>query len=242
MKLPLIAALSVSLASGLTAAEKEIVLKDQKDKVSYGIGMQIGQNLKRNAIDVDPDLVAAALKATIKGDKTLMTEAEVTQTMMAFQSEMQAKRMEKQKDEGDKNKKAGEAFLAENKKKDGVKVLPVKLPSGETAELQYKVLTMGTGPKPTATDTVVTHYRGTLVDGTEFDSSYKRGEPATFGVTQVIKGWTEALLQMPAGSKWQLFIPGDLAYGPNGRPGIPPSATLLFDIELIKIQDKTDKK
>jgi len=212
---------------GLMAAD-DSPLKDEKDKVSYGYGMEIGKNLKRQGIEINPDLLSQGLKASLAGEKTLLTEEEVRQVMMSFQQKMQAQRAEKSKKEGEEHKVKGEAFLAENKKKEGVQTLP----SG----MQYKVITKGTGPKPKSDDTVSTHYRGTLIDGTEFDSSYKRGEPAKFGVTQVIKGWTEALLMMPVGSKWQLFIPGDLAYGPGGRPGIPPNATLLFDIELLAIE------
>jgi FKBP-type peptidyl-prolyl cis-trans isomerase len=227
--------LAIALVAGFTAsvmAAEDSVLKDEKAKVSYGYGMEIGKNLKRQGIEIDPDLLAKGLKASLAGEKTLMTEDEVRQTMMSFQQKMQSQRAEKSKKEGEENKTKGEAFLAENKKKEGVQTTP----SG----LQYKVITKGTGPMPKSEDTVKTHYRGTLIDGTEFDSSYKRGEPATFGVTQVIKGWTEALLMMPVGSKWQLFIPGDLAYGPGGRPGIPPNATLLFDIELLAIEPKAE--
>lgn len=207
-------------------------LKDEKDKVSYGYGMQIGQSLKRQGIEINADLLAKGLKAALSGEKTLMTEEEVRQTMMDLRQKMQASQMEKQKKEGEENKTKGEAFLAENKKKEGVQTTP----SG----LQYKIVTKGTGPIPKADDKVKTHYRGTLIDGTEFDNSYKRGEPTSFGVTQVIKGWTEALLLMPVGSKWQLFIPGELAYGQSGGPGgrIPPNATLLFDIELLGIEPK----
>ena len=229
MKYLAIALVMACFTAGLMAADSS-PLKDEKDKISYGYGMEIGKNLKRQGIEINPDLLAQGLKAQLNGDKTLMTEDEVRQTMMAFQQKMQASRMEKSKKEGDENKTKGEAFLAENKKKEGVQTTG----SG----LQYKIITKGTGPVPKSDDTVKTHYRGTLIDGTEFDSSYKRGEPATFGVTQVIKGWTEALLMMPVGSKWQLFIPGDIAYGPGGRPGIPPNATLLFDIELISIEPK----
>lgn len=229
MKNLLIALMVGGSVAALIAAD-ESPLKDEKDKISYGYGMEIGKNLKRQGIEINPDLLAQGLKATLSGDKTLLTEDEVRQTMMAFQQKMQASRAEKTKKEGEENKTKGEAFLAENKKKEGVQTT--------ASGLQYKVITKGTGPMPKADDTVKTHYRGTLIDGTEFDSSYKRGEPATFGVTQVIKGWTEALLMMPVGSKWQLFIPGDLAYGPGGRPGIPANATLLFDIELISIEPK----
>ena len=231
MKNLLFAVIAAGMGASLFAAD-QTVLKDEKDKISYGYGMEIGKNLKRQGIEINPDLLAQGLKATLSGDKTLLTEDEVRQTMMAFQQKMQASRMEKQKKEGEENKAKGEAFLAENKKKEGVQTT--------SSGLQYKVITKGTGPMTKADDTVVTHYRGTLIDGTEFDSSYKRGEPAKFGVTQVIKGWTEALQMMPVGSKWQLFIPGDLAYGPGGRPGIPPNATLLFDIELLSIEPKQE--
>jgi len=149
-----------------------------------------------------------------------------------LQTEVRKQQMEKMQVAAEANKKQGDEFLAANKAKEGV----VTLPSG----LQYKVLQQGTGPKPTATDSVVCNYRGTLVDGTEFDGSYKRGQPATFPVSQVVKGWTEALQLMPIGSKWQLFVPADLAYGPRGKPPvIGPNATLIFEIELISIQDKT---
>jgi FKBP-type peptidyl-prolyl cis-trans isomerase len=162
----------------------------------------------------------------------LLTEDEARAALMQLQKEMQEKQQAKAAAEGDANKKEGEAFLAANKGKEGV----VTLPSG----LQYKILTPGTGPKPTATDSVVCNYKGTLINGTEFDSSYKRGEPATFPVTGVIKGWTEALQLMPVGSKWQLFIPSDLAYGARGTPGGPigPNATLIFEVELMSIKDK----
>src|SRR5436190_9878491 len=229
MKYLAIALVMAGFTAGLMAADSS-PLKDEKDKISYGYGMEIGKNLKRQGIEINPDLLAQGLKATLSGDKTLLSEDEVRQTMMAFQQKMQASRMEKSKKEGDENKTKGDAFLAENKKKEGVQTT--------ASGLQYKIITKGTGPMPKSDDTVKTHYRGTLIDGTEFDSSYKRGEPATFGVTQVIKGWTEALLMMPVGSKWQLFIPGDIAYGPGGRPGIPPNAALLFDIELIGIEPK----
>ncbi len=149
-----------------------------------------------------------------------------------MQNEVRKQQQEKMQEAGAANKTEGEAFLAANKSKDGV----VTLPSG----LQYKILTAGTGPKPTASDSVVCNYRGTLINGTEFDSSYKRGQPATFGVGQVIKGWTEALQLMPVGSKWQLFIPSSLAYGERGAGAeIGPNATLIFEVELLSIQDKT---
>ena len=217
-----------------TATKDEAVtaLTTSKQKASYAIGMNWGTGLHRQGIDVDSAALIQGMKDALAGGKTLLTEDEARSALMALQSEMQAKQQAKAAQEGEANKKEGDAFLAANKSKEGV----VTLPSG----LQYKILTPGTGPKPTATDSVVCNYKGTLINGTEFDSSYKRGEPATFPVTGVIKGWTEALQLMPVGSKWQLFIPPDLAYGPRGTPGGPigPNATLVFEVELISIKDK----
>ncbi len=221
--------LGAGAALSLAAADSPPPFKDTKEKASYSIGVSIGQNFKNQGADLNLEIVLQGMKDAVEGKKTLMTDQEIRETMMSFSAQVRAKTQEKQKEAGEKNRKEGEAFLAENKKKDGVKTTP----SG----LQYKVITMGTGPKPATNDTVVTHYRGTLIDGSEFDSSYKRGEPATFPVTGVIKGWTEALQLMPVGSKWQLFIPSELAYGPSGRPSIPPSSTLLFDLELISIKE-----
>jgi len=219
--------LAAALVSTLGAAD-ENPLKTQQDKLSYMLGMNIGRDLKRNDVQVDPDLYMRGMKDSLSGGKTLLTDEEAAQVMNAFRSEMREKQMAKQKEAGDKNKKNGEAYLAANKAKEGVKTTP----SG----LQYKVLVQGTGKIPTTNDTVTTHYRGTLIDGTEFDNSYKRGEPASFPVTGVIKGWTEALLMMPVGSKWQLVIPAEIAYGERGRPNIPPNSVLLFDIELLDIK------
>jgi FKBP-type peptidyl-prolyl cis-trans isomerase FklB len=207
-------------------------LTTTKQKASYAIGMNWGTGLHRQGIDVDSAALIQGMKDALAGGKTLLTEDEARTALQQLQSEMQAKQQAKAAQEGEANKKEGDAFLAANKGKEGV----VALPSG----LQYKILTPGTGPKPTATDSVVCNYKGTLINGTEFDSSYKRGEPATFPVTGVIKGWTEALQLMPVGSKWQLVIPADLAYGPRGTPGGPigPNATLIFEVELMSIKDK----
>jgi len=230
MKLRWIAVLGIFLLSSQVGAE-DPVLKSQKDKVSYIIGMDIGNNFKKQSIDIDPDLLAKGLKDALSGGKTLLTQQEMRETMAAFQKEMTAKQEETSKKMGEKNKKEGEAFLAENRKKEDVKTLP----SG----LQYKVITAGSGRKPQLTDTVTTHYRGTLIDGTEFDSSYRRGKPTTFPVSGVIAGWTEALQQMNEGSKWLLFIPPHLAYGDRGAGrDIGPNATLIFEIELISVQEK----
>ena len=215
-----------------TKDEAVTALTTSKQKASYAIGMNWGTGLHRQAIDVDSAALIQGMKDALAGGKTLLTEDEARSALMQLQKEMQEKQQAKAAQEGEANKKEGDAFLAANKSKEGV----VTLPSG----LQYKILKEGNGPKPTATDSVVCNYKGTLINGTEFDSSYKRGEPATFPVTGVIKGWTEALQLMPVGSKWQLFIPPDLAYGPRGTPGGPigPNATLTFEVELISIKDK----
>lgn len=215
----------------LTKKPKPLSLNTQRDKASYAIGLSVGKSLHRDSVDVDPHIVLQGLEDALAGNKFLLSDDEVKATMATLQEDIRKKQEEKRLALIETNKKDGEAFLASNGTKEGV----VTLQSG----LQYKVLTQGTGPKPAATDSVVCNYRGTLLDGTEFDSSYKRGQPATFAVSQVIKGWTEALQLMPAGSKWQLFIPSDLAYGERGQgPTIGPNTTLVFEVELLSIQDK----
>ena len=212
-------------------APSDSPFKTQKDKVSYALGMNIGNGLRRNAIDVDLNTMLQGIKDGATGAKPQMSDDEIRAALTAFQQDMQAKAMAQMQQAAAKSKQEGDAFLAANKIKEGV----VTLPSG----LQYKIITAGTGPKPTAADTVVCNYRGTLVDGTEFDSSYKRGQATTFGVSRVIKGWTEALQLMPVGSKWQLFIPSELAYGMQPpSEEIPPNATLIFEVELLSIQGK----
>lgn len=218
----------VLMAAGCSAGEKKIELKDQKAKVSYSIGMTLGKDFKEQGIEFDPEVLVQGLKDGSSGGKTLLTEEEVRTVITDYQKEMMAKQEAKAKEQGEKNKKDGEAFLAENGKKEGV----VTLPSG----LQYKIVKAGTGKKPGKDDSVTVHYRGTLIDGKEFDSSYQRNEPVTFPVSGVIPGWTEALQLMPEGSKWQLFIPSSLAYGERGAgPQIGPNATLIFEVELVKV-------
>jgi FKBP-type peptidyl-prolyl cis-trans isomerase FklB len=220
-------------AKAATAAKPAAPLTTTMDKFSYALGMNLGANLHKQAVDVDPNILLRGLKDALAGGKTQLTEEEAHAALLEVQNDLRKKMEEKMKAAGETNKKDGDAFLAANKSKDGV----VALPSG----LQYKILTAGTGPKPTTTDMVVCNYRGTLLNGTEFDSSYKRGEPATFPIAGVIKGWTEALPMMPVGSKWQLFIPADLAYGersPNPDV-IPPNSTLIFEVELLSIKPKT---
>jgi FKBP-type peptidyl-prolyl cis-trans isomerase FklB len=220
-----------------TAAKAPVplTLKTQKDKFSYALGMKMGANLKKQSVPIDPAILARGLKDGMAGGKTLLTDEEAQAAITDVQNEMRKKQQEKMQQAGDANKKEGETFLAGNKGKEGV----VTLPSG----LQYKILKEGTGAKPTANDSVVCNYRGTLISGTEFDSSYKRGQPATFTVGGVIKGWTEALQLMPVGSKWQLFIPPSLAYGERGAGAdIGPDATLIFEVELLSIEDKSKEK
>jgi FKBP-type peptidyl-prolyl cis-trans isomerase FklB len=214
------------------AAAAPLVLKTDKDKQSYAIGMNIGKSIHRDGVDVDPNILLRGMKDALSGGKTVLTDDEAKAVMTNLQAEMHKQAAEKAQLAGEANKKAGDAFLAENKTKDGV----VTLPSG----LQYKILTEGTGPKPTAIDTVVCNYKGTLLDSTEFDSSYSRKQPLTIPVGGVIKGWTEALQLMPVGSKWQLFIPSDLAYGPQAKGPIGPNSALIFEVELLSIQEKKE--
>jgi FKBP-type peptidyl-prolyl cis-trans isomerase FklB len=209
--------------------QNEVSLQTQKDKVSYAIGLNMGTGMRKDGVDVDPNVMLLGIKDGMAGNKPKITEEEARAAIMALQSELRGKQEAEMKQAGEANQKEGEAFLAANKSKEGV----VALPSG----LQYKILKGGIGPKPTASDTVECHYRGTLINGTEFDSSYKRGQPATFPVSGVIKGWTEALQLMPVGSKWQLFIPPQLAYGPRGAGAdIGPNSTLIFEVELLSIK------
>jgi len=227
MKLQLLVALGILFLVNQVSAQEKSDLKNQKEKMSYIIGMDIGNNLKKQSIEIDPNILAKGIRDALAGGKPLLTEQEIRETMAVFQKEMVAKQEEVAK----KNKKEGEAFLAENKKKEGVKTLP----SG----LQYKVIKAGTGKKPKSTDNVTTHYRGILINGTEFDSSYLRGQPISFQVNGVIPGWAEALQLMEEGAKWRLFIPSNLAYGEQGKGGvIGPNMTLIFEIELISIQEK----
>ena len=205
--------------------------KSDKERQSYAVGMNIGESLHRQPVDLDSNSLMQGLKDSMTGGKTLMTDEEAKAALTELGQQVRAKQEEKVKQAAETNKKEGEAFLAANKTKPGV----VTTPSG----LQYKILKEGTGPKPTAADKVVCNYKGTLINGTEFDSSYKRGQPATFPVGQVIKGWTEALQLMPVGSKWQLFIPADLAYGERGAGNdIGPDSTLIFEVELLSIEGK----
>jgi FKBP-type peptidyl-prolyl cis-trans isomerase FklB len=210
----------------VSAAEKA-VLKTEKDKVNYGIGVSIGKNFKQQGMQVDVNLVMKGLKDEVTGKKLLMSEEELRNTMTAYQQELRQKQVQARKVAAMDNRKEGEAFLEANKKKKDV----VTLPSG----LQYKIMKEGKGPKPTLEDTVEVRYRGTFIDGKEFDSS--GSETRTFKLSEVVPGWREALPLMPVGSKWQLFVPSQLAYGERGMGQvIMPNATLIFEIELMGIK------
>jgi len=213
----------------LAAAQDTPALKTDRDKLSYALGMDLGNQLKAKGVEIDSEVFARALRAALAGQKTLLTDADAKTIITELQKTIVVKQAAAAKVTGDKNKADGTAFLAANKAKPGVTTLP----SG----LQYKIIKAGTGKKPAAADTVVCNYKGTLIDGKEFDSSYKRGQPASFPVNKVIKGWTEVLQLMPVGSTWQVFIPPDLAYGERGAgTDIGPNATLIFEIELIAIK------
>jgi len=223
----IIVTLIVFLTAGVLFAADES-LKDMKDKRSYCIGLDIGQNLKDGMFELNIDHLLSGIRDSYAGNDWKVTQDEMVQILSEFQQELQQKQMEMQQKAADDNKTAGKAFLDENVKKEGIKVTE----SG----LQYKVVEPGTGSKPTATDKVKVHYSGTLIDGTVFDSSIERGEPVVFAVNQVIPGWSEAIQLMTEGAKYQVFIPSDLAYGPRGAGQvIGPNATLIFDIELIKV-------
>jgi FKBP-type peptidyl-prolyl cis-trans isomerase len=221
--------IAVAAATVVTAQTAKAPFTSLAQQRSYAIGRNIGMNLKQQGLELDSEQLLKGMKDALAGQPSLLTDAEMEQTLGALQQEVQAKQQAQNAALGAKAAKEGEAYLAANAAKQGV----ITLPSG----LQYKVLTAGTGKKPAATDTVVVHYRGTLTDGTEFDSSYKRNQPAKFKVNQVIPGWTEALQLMPMGSKWQLVIPAKLAYGERGAGNvIPPNATLIFEVELQGIE------
>ncbi len=211
------------------SSASELKLDTPKNRISYTIGVNIGQDFKTQKMDVDPDVLLMGLKDTLSGKELQLTEEEMVQEIQNFQQEMQAKMVAEMEAQATTNKAAGEAFLAENANQEGVVVTE----SG----LQYKILEPGEGDSPGPADVATVHYRGTLIDGTQFDSSYDRGQPATFPVGGVIAGWTEALQLMKPGAKWQLFIPAELAYGERGAgQDIGPNSTLLFDVELISVE------
>ncbi|MEI8291897.1 MAG: FKBP-type peptidyl-prolyl cis-trans isomerase [Verrucomicrobiota bacterium] len=226
MKKIILSILCLGIALPLLAADAS-ALTGEKSRASYAIGLNIGHSLKQQGLDLDPNLVGMAIKDVLGGGRELMTEAEVKETFQGLRAQQQARLAE----QAVSNRAQGASFLAANKSNPGVQTLP--------DGLQYLVLTNGAGAKPGPADVVTVHYRGQLLDGTEFDSSYKRGEPASFPVNGVIPGWTEALQKMSVGSKWKLFIPSELAYGEKGRPGIPPNSVLNFEVELLAIKAAT---
>jgi FKBP-type peptidyl-prolyl cis-trans isomerase FklB len=236
---PAIAAKTPATASKSTPAKTASTLTTPKDKFSYALGMNLGKglgaNLQKQSVEFNPALLSQGFKDAVSGASTRMTDEEAQAVMQEVQTDLRKKMQAKAQAESTANKQEGETFLAANKSKEGV----VTLPDG----LQYKILKEGAGPKPTNSDSVVCNYRGTLINGTEFDSSYKRGKPATFPVSGVIKGWTEALPLMAVGSKWQLFVPSELAYGERSPgPEIGPNSTLIFEVELLSIQEKDAAK
>ncbi|HMJ05877.1 MAG TPA: FKBP-type peptidyl-prolyl cis-trans isomerase [Chthoniobacterales bacterium] len=225
--------LAVTALASTGFAQGKTELKTENDKVSYSIGLDIGSTFKKQKMEINPDLLMAGMRDALSGAKPLLTDEQVKETMTTYSQNMREKQAAEAKEAGAKNKANGEKFLAENKSKEGVKTT--------ASGLQYKVLKEGSGASPKETDTVVTNYRGTLIDGTEFDSSYKRNEPATFPVNRVIKGWTEALQMMKPGAKYQLFIPSELAYGPRGAgQDIGPDETLIFEVELLSVKPATE--
>jgi len=230
MTLKWMAVLAVALLAAQAIAEEPLVLKTQKEKESYAIGVEMARNFKRQGIEVDLDIVMRGMKDVLAGDKLLLTDNDLLTTMNMFASELRRKKASARLTAALDNKKEGEEFLAANKTKEGV----VTLPSG----LQYKILKAGDGKKPTEADTVECQYRGTLIDGTEFDSTYRTGQPIAFKLSDIylISGLREALKLMPVGSKWQLFIPHQLAYGQRGKGRIGPNETLIYELELVAIK------
>jgi FKBP-type peptidyl-prolyl cis-trans isomerase FklB len=212
--------------------------KEQRDQWSYAIGMNIGNTMKRNGVELDVDALAGAIKDVLAGRESKLTDQQALEAFRSYQTESRSKQEEIQRQKAEKNKKEGEAFLAENKNKSGVKTHPVSLPGGTMAEMQYKVITEGTGAIPKSNDTVVVNYRGTLISGKEFDSSTKHGnKPAKFPVNRVVRGWTEALQMMKIGSKWEIYLPSSLAYGDKGYgPTVEPGSTLVFEMELTGVE------
>ena len=226
--------LSISLLVPFCWAEEQAPLKDQKAKDSYSLGYEFGSNLKRQGVEVDADVLFSAVRDAMDDKKPVLSTEEIRDTLKQLRQKVIVLQDRRFRELAAKNLEEGKAFLAANKTKEGV----VTLPSG----LQYKMLKEGNGPSPKATDAVTVHYRGTLIDGTEFDSSYRRCEPAAIHVNGVIRGWTEALQLMKVGSKWQIFVPSELAYGEDKFGRIPPNSILIFEIELLSVGDSASPK
>jgi FKBP-type peptidyl-prolyl cis-trans isomerase FklB len=229
MKRILIAAVLAFFSLGVCLAAEKQDLKNENDRISYSVGYQVGGDFKRQGVELNPDLLVEGVQDAMSGAKPLMTQQEMNKTLVDLKKKIMTAQREGQKKAAEKNLAEGKKFLAENAKKEGVKTLP----SG----LQYKVIAKGSGASPKRTDSVTVHYKGTLIDGTEFDSSYKRGKPATFRVDGVIAGWTEGLQLMKPGAKWLLFVPSNLAYGERGAGSrIGPNSALVFEVELISVE------
>jgi FKBP-type peptidyl-prolyl cis-trans isomerase FklB len=229
MKSLLVSVACLVLISCQGNTQDKVELKTTRDSVSYGIGTDIGKNLKAQQIEVNTQALAKGISDAITGGKMMLTDVQIQECMTNFQKDLVTKQQAKAQELGEKNKKEGDAFLAANKSKEGVKTT--------ASGLQYKVEKMGDGPKPKPDQTVTVNYKGTLLDGTEFDNSFKRGEPATFELTRVVKGWIEGLQLMPAGSKFTFYIPPELGWGASGAgSGVPPNATVIFEIELISVK------
>jgi len=228
MRYVFVTLLSIGFLFNICYADEKLELKDQKSKESYSLGYQFGQSMKVQGLDINLDAYISGIKDFLDGKEPAMKQEEIRTTISELQKRLIGAREKELKEMADRNLGPSLAYLEENKKKEGIKVLP----SG----LQYKVLTEGSGKTPKATDTVTVHYIGTLINGAEFDSSYKRGQPLTFPVNAVIPGWSEALQLMKEGSKWRIFIPPSLAYGERGMGPVPPNSTLIYDIELISVK------
>ncbi|HYQ72479.1 MAG TPA: FKBP-type peptidyl-prolyl cis-trans isomerase [Gammaproteobacteria bacterium] len=230
LKYPCAAITGLVLVAGLCTAGEKPELPDENDRINYSLGYQIGGDLKRQHVEVNSEMLLRGIEDAMSDAKPLLGEDEMHRTLVELKRKVVALQAQAQAAAQQKNLQAGEDFLAENAKHEGV----VTLPSG----LQYRVLETGSGRQPSATDTVSVHYRGTLIDGTEFDSSYSRNKPATFRADRVIPGWREALQLMPEGAKWELFIPAKLAYGPRSVGKIPPNSTLVFEVQLLEVNEK----
>ncbi|MBI2786453.1 MAG: FKBP-type peptidyl-prolyl cis-trans isomerase [Legionella longbeachae] len=228
MKLVTAAIFGLAMSTAMAATDANSLVTD-KDKLSYSIGADLGKNFKNQGIDINPDALAKGMQDGMSGAQLILTEQQMKDVLNKFQKDLMAKRSTEFNKKADENKSKGDAYLSTNKSKPGVVVLP----SG----LQYKVIDTGSGNKPGKSDTVTVEYTGTLIDGTVFDSTEKNGKPATFQVSQVIPGWTEALQLMPAGSTWEVYVPSDLAYGARSVGGpIGPNETLIFKIHLISVK------
>ena len=228
MKYIITAMLCLGFLISVCYGAEKTELTEPKDKESYSLGYQFGQSMKAQGVEINLETYNAGIRDALGGTTPVLSQEEIQKTVSAIQQRITAAYQKEMKETAEKNLAEGKAFLEENKRKEGVKTLP----SG----LQYKVMADGFGKKPKASDSVTVNYKGTLINGSEFDSSYKRGSPATFQLDKVLKGWTEALQLMKEGSKWQLFIPPQLGYGERGGGPIPPNSTLIFEVELISVK------